>query len=351
MEERRVSESRPPFPCWTPEERQVIACFAHAIVEGRYRNVKEALPECQRELRQVAPSMGRTDLAVAWKLLCRAYDFGLPRRKHLWSREELRLVKRHASGLARGEYRDARTAVSHIKRVLVKAGRRVRHPDSVFQARVYDSVREMGLQLASRRLGPTQAALIDRFGRALARNEYASGESAAAECSRACVRAGIACHRSQARLAVIIRARARTMGWMPVQLPWNATGARVIDRFAQALVSGEHPSIAAAVRVCGETLKCAGELENRSEAGLYATLRIRAIRRGLPLSKPRWTPDEMRIVDRFARAIVRGEYPTASAAQSRCRHTLELAGLAEHLRGMMLKSRLQQRVHDLRLTR
>ena len=346
-----MSESRPPFPCWTPEERQVIACFAHAIVEGRYRNVKEALPECQRELRQVAPSMGRTDLAVAWKLLCRAYDFGLPRRKHLWSREELRLVKRHASGLARGEYRDARTAVSHIKRVLVKAGRRVRHPDSVFQARVYDSVREMGLQLASRRLGPTQAALIDRFGRALARNEYASGESAAAECSRACVRAGIAHPRSLEWLAFRIRAGAKTMGWTPAQRPWKASGVRVINRFAQAVVSGEYPSIVAAVRVCEETLKHAGEFENRTRAGLYITLRTRAINRGLPPARPRWTPDEMRIVDRFARAIVRGEYTTASAAESRCRRALELVGLTAHLRGKMLKSRLQQRVHDIRRAR
>ena len=336
---------------WTSEELKVIDRLAHAVVEGRYRNVKEALPECQRELRQVAPSMGRTDLAVAWKLLCRAYDFGLPRRKHLWSPEELRLVKRHATALARGEYRDARTAVSHIKRALVKAGLGVRHPGKTFQARVYDSVRQMGLQLPSRRLGSTQAVLIDRFSRALARNEYGSGESAAAECSRACVRAGIAYPRSLERLAFCIRARAKTMGWTPAQRPWNASGVRVINRFAQAVVSGEYPSIVAAVRICEETLKRAGEFENRTRAGLYITLRTRAINRGLPPSRPRWTPDEMRIVDRFARAIVRGEYATASAVQPRCRHALELAGLTEHLHGELLKCRLQQRAHDIRLTR
>ena len=346
-----MSKPRPLFPVWTPEEGRVIDRFAHAIVEGRYRNVKEAMPECRRALSLVAPAIGRTDMAVAWKLLCRAYDFGLPRRKHLWSREESRLMQRHVSAMVRGEYPDTGTTVSYIKRDLVKAGLGVQHPDKEFKRRVRDSASKMGLKLAPPRLGRAEAAVIGRFSRALARNEYASGESAAEECRRACARAGIACHRSPARLAVLIRARSRTMGWVPAQRPWTASGARVIDRCAQALVSGEYPSIAAAVHGCEEALRRAGEFENRTAAGLYITLRARAIRRGLSPLRPRWTPDEKRIVDRFARAVVRGEYTTASAASARCRHALESAGCTEHLHGELLKSRLQQRAHDIRLTR
>ena len=346
-----MSKPRPAFPLWTAEERGVIDRSARAIVEGRYRNVKEAVPECRRALSSVAPASGRTDLAIAWKLLCRAYDFGLPRRKHLWSREESRLIQRHVSAMARGEYPDTGTTVSHIKRDLVKAGLGVRHPDKEFTKRVRDSARKIGLQLAPPRLGRAEAAVIGRFSRALARNEYVSGESAAEECRRACVRAGIAYPRSLERLAFCIRARAKTMGWTPAQRPWNASGVRVINRFAQAVVSGEYPSIVAAVRICEETLKRAGEFENRTRAGLYITLRTRAIRRGLPPSRPRWTPDEKRIVDRFARAVVRGDYTTASAAWTRCRHALERAGFTEHLHGKLLRSRLRQRVHDIRLTR
>jgi hypothetical protein len=98
-----VSKPRPHGEPWTAEEQLVVDHFARAIVEGRYRYVKEALPECQRELRRTAPAIRRTDVAVAWAVLCRAYDLGLPRRKHLWKDEELRLLERHASALARGE--------------------------------------------------------------------------------------------------------------------------------------------------------------------------------------------------------------------------------------------------------
>jgi len=74
---------------WSPEEKAVVDRFARAVVRGEYPNVGEALPNCQRERRRVAPTIERTDVAVAWELLCRAYGHGLARRKHLWTDDEL----------------------------------------------------------------------------------------------------------------------------------------------------------------------------------------------------------------------------------------------------------------------
>jgi hypothetical protein len=333
---------------WSNQELEVVDRFARAVVSGEYPNVKAALPACRSELERVEPVARRTDVAVAWRVLCRAYDMGLARRKHFWTRGESRLVKSHASALARGEYPDTPTAVCYVKGALVRAGLGLRHPDKVLQQRVHDNARKMGMEPVAPKFGPTETTIIARFSRALARNEYPNGTSAAAECSRAYVRAGINHRRSLAVLAVRINAGARTMGWIPVHRPWSASGTRVIDRYAWALVSGEYPSIAAAVRACQESLKRAREFGSRTEAGLARKLRAEAMRRGQPQSRPRWKRNELRVVDKFARACIQGKYPNAAAAAAGCRRALERAGLPEHLRREAVTSKLLQRVHELR---
>ena len=102
---------RPLYPAWSEAENHVADRFARAIVSGRYPNVNQALPDCRRELAHVTPGLQRTEDAIAWKLLCRAYDFGLPRRMQFWTDQEWRLLEPHASALARGECPDTGTAV------------------------------------------------------------------------------------------------------------------------------------------------------------------------------------------------------------------------------------------------
>jgi hypothetical protein len=333
---------------WTREENRVVERYARAIVRGRYRNVKEALPECQRELGLVVPAGRRTDLAVAWSLLCRAYDFGLPRRKHFWTDPELRLLKRHASALVRGEYPNTGTAVRAYKSACERAGLAARHPDNVIQSRVITLARAMGGEPVTPRFGPAELRVIAGFSRALARNEYPYGMAAVADCYQALARAGLAHRRCETRLAALINAGARKAGWQGMYAEWSAPAQRVIERFAQELAAGRYPSIAAAVRACQESLKRAGEFGNRTEAGLARKLRVQAMRHGLPQSRPRWKRAELRIVDRFARACILNTYPNVTAAVAVCRRALERAGLPEHLRGEALASKLLQRVHELR---
>lgn len=345
---QRARPRRPVYPRWSEAENRVADRFARAIVSGRYPNVNQALPDCRRELAPIAPGLQRTEDAVAWKLLCRAYDFGLPRRMRFWTDQEKRLLEPHASALAHGECPDIRTAVRQVKRAFERAGLEARHHDSAILDRVIARSHALGWPLQAVPFSPEEDHVLDRFSRALVRNEYPRGMAAVADCRRALARAGIASPRGDAMIARRINDRARALGWGAEFAPWSAAGVRIIDRFARALVSGRYPSIVAATRACRPALERAGQLGKRTYAGLRAKLRVQSLRMGRPRRRPRWTGEELRILDGFARAIIRGAYPSASAAAPRCMRALERAGLRMGARVCAVEDRLRRRALELR---
>ena len=339
---------RPLYPAWSEAESRVADRFARAIVSGRYPNVNQALPDFRRELSHVTQGLERTEDAVAWKLLCRAYDFGLPRRMRYWTDQEKRLLDRYASALARGEYPKSSTAVREVKRAFERAGLGVRHPDSAIRVLLNARSRALGRPRYAVAFSAAEDRIIARFSRALVRNEYPYGTAAVADCQRALARAGIIGRRKDTAIANRINDGARALGLVPKSAPWNASGARIIDRFARALVSNRYPTIVAASRACRSALERAGQFGNHTEGGLRAKLRIQAIRMGRSIFWPRWSGAELRILDRFARAIIRGAYPSASAAAPRCLRALGRAGLRVSTRACAVEDKLRRRVLDLR---
>ena len=339
---------RPLYPKWSEAEDRVVNRFARAIVSGRYPNVNQALPDFRRELSHVTPGLERTEVAVAWKLLCRAYDFGLPRRMHFWTDQERRLLERHASALARGECPDTKTAARQVKRAFEQAGLEARHHDSAILDLVIARSRALGRPLNAVPFSPEEDHVIDRFSRALVRNEYPYGMAAVADCRRALAQAGIASPRGDSMIARRINVGACALGWGSKFAPWSATGVRIIDRFARALVSGRYPSIVAATRACRPAMARAGQLENRTYVGLRAKLRVQALGMGRPRFRPRWTGEELRILDGFARAVIRGAYTSASAAAPRCVRALERAGLRVSARVHSVEDKLRRRTFELR---
>ena len=339
---------KPLYPLWSETEDRVVSRFARAIVRGRYPHVKQALPDCRRELAPIAPGLQRTDVAIAWRLLCRAYDFGLPRWMHFWTDQERRLLEPHALALARGEYPDAPTAARLVNRAFKQAGLAVRHPDESVRDEILVRARALGRAPCSGCFSPVEDRVIDRFSRALVRNEYRHGAAAVADCHRALARAGITRRRKDAAIANRINDGARALGRVSKFAPWSASGARIIDRFARALVSDSYPSIVAASRACRSALERAGQLGNRTEGGLRAKLRIQALRMGRPIFWPRWSGEELRILYRFARAVIRGAYPNARAAAAPCRRALERAGLPGHARVRAVEDKLCRLAFELR---
>ena len=345
---QRARPRRPVYPRWSEAEDRVVNRFARAIARGRYPHVNQALPDCRRELAPIAPGLQRTDVAIAWRLLCRAYDFGLPRWMHFWTDQERRLLEPHALALARGKYPDAPTAPRMVNRAFKQAGLTVQHPDESVRDELLVRARALGRAPCLGCFSPEEDRVIARFSRALVRNEYPYGTAAVADCHRALARAGITRRRSGRTLAHRINTGARALGWIPKPVAWSASGARIVDRFARALVSGRYLSIVAAARACRFALERAEQFGNHTEGGLRAKLRKQALGMGKAEFRPRWSAEELRILDRFARAVIRGAYPTASAAAEPCRRALERAGLPGHARVRAVEDKLRLLVLRLR---
>jgi hypothetical protein len=251
-----------------------VSRFAHAIVNGRYPNVYQAVPDCRRELARVTPGLQRTDAAVVTKLLNRAYAFGRPQWMHYWTDQEKRLLERHASALAHGKCPDVTTAARLVKRAFKQAGLGARHPDGQIRDWVIARAQALGRAPYPVPFRPEEDRIISRFSQALARNEYSCGKEAVSDCRRAYARARMTRHRSDATLITRINTGARALGWTQQSAPLNASGVRIIDRFARALVSGRYPSIEAASRECRAALKHAGQGDNLTELGLRRKLRV-----------------------------------------------------------------------------
>jgi hypothetical protein len=347
VQQAAARRPKPQYPVWGEAEVRIVDRYARAVAQRRYSSVKAALPECRRELAHVTPGLQRTDLAILWVLLCRAYDYGLPRRKHTWTEQESRLLERRAAALARGECPDTTTAVGLVKRAFEQAGLEARHPDGAIRERILARALALGRAPCSVNFSPEEVRVIDRFSRALTRNEYAHGTAAVADCRRALARAGVGGRRSDDSIACRINAGARALGRISKFRVWSVPGVRIIDRFARAIVSGRYPSIAAATRDCRRALERAGQFGIRTEGGLRAKLRVQARAMGKPEFRSRWNDEELRILDGFARAIIRGTYPTIPAAAARCRRALERAGLRAHVRGYAIVSKLRSQVRVL----
>jgi|GEM_PF-1847544 len=324
---------------WLPAEDRVVDRFARAIVSGRYRNVTEALPECQRELKRARPDLRRADTAAAWRLLCRAYDFGLPRWKHLWTDDELRLLERHASALAHGKYRNIATAARCYETACARAGLAARHPDSSICARI--TVRARALGYVSSRvnppLGPEELRVITGFSRALARGRYSCGRAAVPDCLRALSRAGLEWRRPEHRLVDLIKAGARRLGWQAFER-WSEQDIETVRQFGMALAAGRYRTVKAALRVCLKSLRSTGRHKSLTESSLRWRFSRCFVDMYGRLWRPVWSPEELRILDRFARACIRGRYPSVAAAARDCGVALERAGLTEHRSGKPLRS-------------
>jgi hypothetical protein len=244
---------------WTTREKAVVDRFARALVQRRYPGIKEALPDCQRERQCVEPTIERTDLALAWKLLLRAYDRGLPRRKHRWTLGEKRLLERHAANLVRGRYPDIRTAASAYKTARERAGFAVQQTDHSIRTCISAFAQAMGYvpPKAMPSTSPDERRIIAGFSRAVARGVYSSGMRALPDCLRTLGRDGPKWIQHEDRLATVINAGARRLGWQ-AYARWSKESNNTISQFTEALAAGRYSTMTAASRACLKSLRRAG---------------------------------------------------------------------------------------------
>jgi hypothetical protein len=110
-------------------------------------------------------------------------------------------------------------------------------------------------------------------------------------------------------------------------VPWYTKEKRIVLLSARGLWDGRFDSEDAALRACRAALANAGLEGRHSVEEVLDWFRTEARRLRKPPSRAYYTATERRIIDRFARAVVRREYPDTVAAARACR---ELLARQEH---------------------
>lgn len=106
---------------WRPEERRILERYVRALVNGRYASAAPAARDCSAELDQLHRRLRRESSTrgffprevntVANYLHRWSRDRGRPVVAD-WTDAEVRVMRRHAQGLASGEHKDGRVAAS-----------------------------------------------------------------------------------------------------------------------------------------------------------------------------------------------------------------------------------------------
>ena len=260
-------------PRWSEQEKRLLDAYLSALARGKYRTRIEAVRDYQRNLDrlrrrypQAAWLKARRTLYGVWKAM---YKRGLPKRPLIldpWSFEELRLLTGFARKVATGRYPQARLAAQDYLR------------------RIADL----------RRKQPELAWLRVR--------------------------------RSTLAVEHMIRRRSHELGWLYVNLAWSAPESRILNRHARGVLTGRYASTEQAARVARSEIDRLHRL-NPTERWALARrsrtaveVRIYRVASSLGRARPNspWTSPEERVIERFARALVRGRFPDGEHAAREC---------------------------------
>jgi len=105
-------------------------------------------------------------------------------------------------------------------------------------------------------------------------------------------------------------------------IPWHTKEKRIVVYGARGLWNGRFESEGAALRACRAALARAGFEGRHTVEAIRDRIRTELRRLDKPPSRAYYTATESRVIDRFARAVVRHEYHDATAAARACRKAL-----------------------------
>jgi hypothetical protein len=105
-------------------------------------------------------------------------------------------------------------------------------------------------------------------------------------------------------------------------IPWYTKEKRIVLLGARGLWDGRFESEGEALRACRAALARAGLEGRHTVEAIRGRIRTELRRLRKPPSRAYYTATERRVIDRFARAVVRHEYVDAAAATRDCRKAL-----------------------------
>jgi hypothetical protein len=105
---------------------------------------------------------------------------------------------------------------------------------------------------------------------------------------------------------------------------WTVRQDDFARRFALALVRGQYPDALAAARACQrEYMRTTSHWIGHHVEGVHIRIGLYARKLGRPPTSAKWSKQELRIVERFARAAVEGRFRSTLLAAQECRKSLD----------------------------
>lgn len=341
-----------PCPLWTPDELRVLDRYVRNYHAGRDRTARDASAACAKELRRVRQrrpgNPGRTPSAVYTRLQVAVRERRRGGRDTHWSEEELAVLDRHASALKAGRFEDAVAAAFACHREIKRLWRR--HPASVraptprteqaVRAKVYTRAAASGWRSIRMAWSDGEQAILERHVAALLKGRYKGAWEAARACRKELerrfgrrLRAGRSVHRTLGAVYYRLAQLANRRGWTRPGTRMLPQERRVIERHARRLLGTGAPGPKSVARECCAELARLHEQLRVKDPDAFArvtprtpsTIATYVHRRAIGLGRPTledWQDDELRIVDRHARALVARKYRDADMATLACRKDL-----------------------------
>jgi len=316
---------------WGGDDLRVLRRYARSLVAGRYTSARAAAVLCQREVERRSSAdrlrgvHRRTFYGYYQKLFELARGMNLPYITRAWTPAERRVLEWYVRRLFAGRYRYTRDAATACAAELAAADQgvqsqasRPRSPRSIENV-YHELTRLIARARLPRYKGPwtrPELEILERHARATARGKYRhwteAAEAAVAELSKLYV--GPAAHVRPARLAgrrasdaaqqMRLLARRLNLGG-PHMRYWTPPEERILKRWVKLYHEGHRPEKRGPVRAVSEGLR--DDLRNAGFTRLLSACRYRLIEERRKIyrvaypSPRRWTPEEDRLADSWAR--------------------------------------------------
>ncbi|MEI7902714.1 MAG: hypothetical protein WCK89_20900, partial [bacterium] len=256
-------------------------------------------------------------------------DTAKPRGRYRYTKDEKKLFVRYAQQLIDGKYESAATAArscleAHERMRARLAAPPPRRPFNGIQQAIGIAAHKLGRPPAIDQWTPAELRVVGRYAHGVTNGKHERLIDATREC-----RAEMGGRHTVSSTRARICRHAAELGWQGVFTVWSEEENRIADKFAEAVNSGQYPRCAAATDDCMRALKAAGT-GDRTRVDVFQKLVRRTLDFGRERRYTHWNPDEMAIVDRYARALAAGEYRSGDEAATECRKALVLAGFESH---------------------
>ncbi len=330
---------------WLPEENRIASRYVRALASGRYRFRHEAVTACLRDLgrlyKRLLVSNPNHPVAAPGRsrhLVGEHLSSLLGRQGLIWTSAgltgpERAATVRYASALVSGRFPDALRAAEACLaevRALPPASRPLRPRTlATIHLHVLDEAHHLRRTWPRAHWRAEEDRVLHRYGRALARGEYADSKGAVRDCSLALAK--LPRPRVGGYVTRAVRTRllrwAHEAGWTSFLEPWSPVAQRVIKKYLRRLYTGEFRSVPAAAAECTRELRrLPVTMKTGRPAETDAVLREltkQAQRMRLPRHRTDWHPGELRILEAYARRVGRGDFSGWHEAAVACRKELQ----------------------------